>query len=219
MTAQRLALPDVTLVMYEGRTFDLASIAWQDVLEKIDFGGIILFEDHAGLPKELGQAWQWNEMPRDVTTSYILNIEWDSGINDLSQWTDEFLRYDYVGAPWPWHPPHERVGNSGFSLISTRLANYLRIYDYPFIFPYDDTLCRKYRPSLEVKGFKWAPESLARHFSLEWGPLRFSFGYHDCRNWPRILSAVDRSRRLDAADDYALNHPSWKQMLEGGFRS
>ncbi len=41
-----------------------------------------------------------------------------------SRWSDEFLKYDYIGAPWPkcfrWSNPEFRVGNGGFSLRSKK---------------------------------------------------------------------------------------------------
>jgi hypothetical protein len=207
----RLHLPDITLVCYEAKAFHLATIAVSDIKDKIAFGGVKGFFDQQNLSKDEGQKWLWEVMPKSIQTSHVLNVEWDSGINDLTMWTNEFLHYDFTGAPWPWHESHERVGNGGFSLVSRRLLEALT--DFPYAFPWDDTLCRRHRPDLEARGFHWAPEALAAKFSLEHGPIRRSFGFHDCRNFPRILSLADLARRLDSADDYVRNHPSWKEML------
>lgn len=207
-----IRLLNVTLVCYEAKAFQLAELTTGDLIEQIYFGDHIIYNDTRGLSKEEGQKWLWHELASAVkpNSSHVLNIEWDSGLNDPNMWSNEFLKYDYIGAPWPWHPKNERVGNGGFSLLSRRLLEALSNFNYAF--PWDDTLCRIHRPKLESLGFKWAPESVAARFSLEHGPMRKSFGYHDCRNWPRILSARDRQRRFEITDPYACAHPSWKEM-------
>lgn len=226
-----LNLSDVTLCCYDAVAHEAAALAIGDMMGAVKFGAVKVWSDRpecfgdvpgiiihpiiGGLAKPLGQAELWETGWRKCRTSHILNVEWDTGINDPSQWTDEFLECDFIGAPWPWHPAASRVGNGGFSLISRRLAERISRGDYPYAFPWDEVLCRRYRPHLEAEGFRWAPEVLAAQFSLEHGPSRLSFGFHDCRNFPRVLALKDLARRHAAANDYVRAHPSWRQMVEG----
>lgn len=229
---KKLQLPDVTLVMVETREHALAKMAVEDCLAVAEFGDVLIVTDqpkqfaelyNAGLPPrfkvvedwptKLGwsQSW-WYDVPPLLQTAYTLNIQWDSWICDPTQWTNEFLQYDYLGAPW-WHKDGKNVGNGGFSLVSTRLKRYL--YDnqrqYPCVVALDDDLlCRKYRPALEDRGFAWAPESLAHKFAFECcrpSPTSKHFGFHAMFNWSEVLPQ-DRLRervKLAMASDYITN--------------
>jgi hypothetical protein len=158
----------------------------------------------------------WHELPRYVETSHFLLVQWDSGILDPAMWHPAFLACDYIGAPWPWHPPPYRVGNGGFSLRSTRLADFLLKYagEFPLVDIHDDdVLCRHYRPALEAHGFRWAPEPLAERFSIEHGVYRRTFGYHDCRRWPLIWPRDQVEARIAAAPDWVRRNTAFEQML------
>lgn len=221
-SAMKLNLQDVTLVMVETREHELARMAIRDCLEEAEFGDLIIVTDRPSefyafnylrpkfksvpdWPNKLGwsRSW-WYDVPRMVKTSHTLNIQWDSWIWDASIWRDEFLRYDYIGAPW-WYKDGKNVGNGGFSLVSTRLKRYL--YDHREEYPCDtnvddDLLCRKYRPKLELAGFVWAPEKIAHDFSFECcRPSESSrhFGFHAMFNWPVVLDREEVLRRLEIA--------------------
>lgn len=107
-----------------------------------------------------------------IKTDFVLVVEYDGFILNPDAWEDEFLEYDYIGAPW-WYKDGHNVGNGGFSLRSKRLLEIL--YKDDFInqtFPDDRHICRTYRTYLESKGIKFAPEVLARKFSIE-GELHY----------------------------------------------
>lgn len=223
-----LELPEVTLVCVETREHELARLALEDCLSKVDFGDVLILTDRplefASLtkftgpgrvesaggngakprapvrihtvpdwPEKLGwsRSW-WFDVPPLLQTRHTLNIQWDSWIWDDGMWCDEFLDYDYIGAPW-WYKDGKNVGNGGFSLVSTPLKRY--IYDRRDKFPCDtavddDLLCRKYRPQLEEAGFVWAPESVAHKFAFECcrpSPESRHFGFHAMFNWPHVL--------------------------------
>jgi hypothetical protein len=118
-----------------------------------------------------------------VNKDFVLVVQHDGFIVNPSKWTDEFLRYDYIGAPWyPSQVHHNKehlVGNGGFSLRSKRLCDF--IASDPTIsdcHPEDVAICQRYRPHLEDNGFTFAPVELARRFSGENGPWLESFGQH-----------------------------------------
>ena len=152
----------------------------------------------------------WYEVPRWLWTDHFLLIQWDGHPTNAAAWTDEFLAYDYIGAPWPQHGPETRVGNGGFSLRSKRLATYLAANPerYPLWCPEDDAICRRYRMALIDEGFRWAPEHLAYRFSVETPPSRDlamkPFGFHSPLNWAWALLPEERERRFRAASPYVL---------------
>jgi glycosyltransferase involved in cell wall biosynthesis len=110
-----------------------------------------------------------------IKTSHVLTVQWDGYVLNGSAWDDEFLKYDYIGAPWFWD---KVVGNSGFSLRSVRLAKELQGDEYFQTYPQDVSICRMYRQGLEGKGFKFAPYELAHRFSVENEPHMGQFGWH-----------------------------------------
>lgn len=114
------------------------------------------------------------EMHKHVNTSHILMTQWDGYVLNGSAWDDEFMKYDFVGAPWFWN---NVVGNAGFCLMSKKLLEELSHEEYE-AHPLDTNICMKYRQQLEMKGFKFAPPDLASKFSVENGPHTGQFGWH-----------------------------------------
>ena len=119
-----------------------------------------------------------------IDTSHLLMIQYDGFILNPTSWTDEFLTYDYIGAPWfedeesveKWKLPKSfigtfTVGNGGFSLRSkklttlcTRLSKEEKFDTYH---PEDMVLCIWKRHLLEEQGIVFAPVELAKKFSFE----------------------------------------------------
>lgn len=127
-------------------------------------------------------------MPAVVDTDYNIVIQNDGYAVNAGAWTDEFLDYDYIGAPWLWWgPPEEQVGNGGFSLRSRRLYDALVDWepsysidgwpnlDAKYYNPNlrdglneDNLLAGPYRKHLEANyGLRWAPTDLAHRWSIE----------------------------------------------------
>ena len=203
----KLNLPNVTLVMIETREHTLARMAVEYCLKVAEFGDVLIITDRMDefdtcsarfhivpdFPDKLGWARSmWYDVPSLLFTSHMLAIQWDSWIWDPTMWRDEFLNYDFVGAPW-WYKDGKNVGNSGFCLKSTRLARYIAKNRDKFpcdTSAEDDLLCRKYRARLEDVGFRWASERVAYDFSFEGcagnKPTKH-FGFHALMNWPYVL--------------------------------
>jgi len=223
MATPKLKLPDVTLVCVETREHELARMAIEDCLAAAEFGDVLILTDKPDKftfsyrpgqiprvhivpdwPEKIGwsRAW-WFEVPPLLRTRQTLNIQWDSWIVEPSMWRDEFLDYDYIGAPW-WYKDGKNVGNGGFSLVSTRLKRYVSAHrdKYPCdTSADDDLLCRKYRPQLEEAGFVWAPEHIAHDFAFECcrpSPTHRSFGFHALFNWGAVLDEARLRERIEA---------------------
>lgn len=231
----KLQLPNVTLVMVETREHELARMAIEDCLNQVDFGDVLILTDkpekffrpdlvQSALRKcrfhivpdftdKLGWCRSsWYDVPPLLHTAFALQIQWDSWVWDVTQWTDEFVKYDFIGSPW-WYKDGKNVGNTGFSLISTRLKRYLDANRDKFpcsSAAEDDLLCRGYRLELEKKGFTWAPEQLAHKFAFECcRPESNSrhFGFHGMFNFSEVLPPERLRERVKIAmkSDYITN--------------
>jgi len=226
-----LHLPDVTVVCIDNVAQDLARMALHDTLEVVEPAAVLFWTDHdlpfiRGLKyceypflergKEAADKPLWYQVPVEVKTSHFLTVQWDGWAIDAAAWTDEFLEYDYVGAPWHWHPPGQQVGNGGFSLRSLRLAQFLaeRRDEFPYRYPEDDAICRDYRPALERAGFRFAPVELALRFSFEHGKPPFpTFGFHDIRNWGWVLTDEGIDARLDHASAFVVKKTELIELM------
>jgi hypothetical protein len=162
------------------------------------------------------------ELHKDVGTAFCLLIQYDSGVVNSNSWTNEFLKYDYIGAPWPikadaYVDPfgvHQRVGNGGFSLRSRRLLNVPQKINIPWDINKDDfyntfnsgylsedgNICVHNRHLFVEQGCKFAPLDVAVRFASE---IRLaehegiaSFGYHKYKPNSKPLSIYLLMHRL-----------------------
>lgn len=138
------------------------------------------------------------ELANHVDTDYVLLIQYDGFILNPQSWTDEFLKYDYVGAPIfisnksfceKYEIPPEYIGryitgNGGFSLrsrrfieASARLASWGKFSKYH---PEDLVLCFFEETLLSNEGMRFAPKEVAQDFSIEGRRemYRTQFGFH-----------------------------------------
>jgi hypothetical protein len=124
------------------------------------------------------------EMWKYVDTEYALVFQYDGFILNSEAWNEEFLKYDYVGAPW-YHMGDLHVGNGGFSLRSKKLLdfigkNYKKIGGE--LHPEDLWISEVARPYLEKEGMGFATEKVALDFSKngnEHGVIwNGEFGWH-----------------------------------------
>ncbi len=124
------------------------------------------------------------DVDKFIKTPHVLIIQHDGFILNPEAWTDDFLKYDYIGAPWlinGWSVskfgcPKELlgrsiVGNGGFSLRSKKLTSLCSTLDGDDSFkryhPEDIVLCVDQRKILEQNDIRFAPIALAERFSFE----------------------------------------------------
>ncbi|EKE19361.1 MAG: hypothetical protein ACD_9C00040G0003 [uncultured bacterium] len=144
------------------------------------------------------------DLHKYVQTEYVLLVQYDGFILNPASWEDEFLKYDYIGAPWlvadwsvrdydfPKNLLGKRVvGNGGFSLRSkkflettSKLASEGAIKKYH---PEDVVLCVFNRKKIESMGIEFAPAEVASRFSIEGDDDEFEkqFGFHGLK-WTDI---------------------------------
>lgn len=153
------------------------------------------------LIKELGQY---------IETSHMLIVQWDGFIIDPSKWSDLFLAYDYVGAPWAGCG-EMLVGNGGFSLRSKKLMNALKEMPIEIYHPEDDVICKQLRPLLEEKyDIQFSTVDLAKEFSFESiKPASKTFGFHGLFNLPIVLNESDLIDFVNSITPSILFHGHW----------
>lgn len=115
--------------------------------------------------------WMLKELYKYITTAHVITIQYDSCVINKDFWTDEFLRYDYIGSPWPniWN---NRVGCGGFSFRSQKLIQLCSTLSYnktgnQILDNEDYHFCVTNYGSLRDQGIRFAPVELARKFCVE----------------------------------------------------
>lgn len=117
-------------------------------------------------------------VPRYIQSDYVMSVHEDGFPISLELWKDDFLNYDYIGAPWS----DNVVGNGGFSIESRRLLELkcsMPVEADEFSTASDRLICTSRRAWLEERGIRFAPADLAVRFSTEQtGHGLSSFGFH-----------------------------------------
>lgn len=116
-----------------------------------------------------------------IKTDFILLVHYDGFVVNPDMWRDDFLKYDYIGSPFPL-PKDDfsyrdiygnicRVGNS-VSIRSKRLLELPTIASIPWesdhgFFNEDGFLCCKNKHIVEENGMRIAPIDVAKYFGHE----------------------------------------------------
>lgn len=192
-----LQLPQVTVVAMAGINVPGTVRALAYSARGINFGRVLLISHRrpwylpAGIDFEpttkTKDIYEWchkiiYDLHRYIRTDYAILVHNDGFIVNPEQWREEFLKYDYIGAPWPVPAPTDnsyrdargnliRVGNS-VSLRSKRILELPSKLDLPWpprdgAFHEDGFLCCNFRHVLEENGAKFAPLEVAKYFSHE----------------------------------------------------
>lgn len=106
------------------------------------------------------------------SNEFILLVQNDSFITNIDKWTDEFLEYDYIGAPWTYQQSIDwnlknRVGNGGFSLRSKKFLEYSSLFDSCHGSHEDGFLTNWTWEYSRKFGIKFPSPELALQFSIE----------------------------------------------------
>lgn len=179
--SSKLSLPNVTLIALTGKAdqLDAHLEAMNKSCQEIAFGGVKVVFD----PK-IDSIEKWNEaiiydLPNYVFTTHAFLFHHDGYVINPHLWQDEWLDYDYIGAPWPLPKDHfsyrdedgglVRVGNS-VGLRSKKLMELAATRPFRSYHGYtneDGFICCHNRKWLESKGCKFAPLEVAVYFSKE----------------------------------------------------
>lgn len=132
-----------------------------------------------------------------VDTDYVLIVQYDGFILNPNSWSDDFLEYDYVGAPWKVADWSVRdfdfpstllgtrvVGNGGFCLRSKQFlktsSRLKKCGSIARVHPEDVALCVWYKDLFVKEGIRFAPPTVASRFSFEGMGTAYDrqFGFH-----------------------------------------
>lgn len=178
---EKIKLPQVTLICLTNQDFEGHKKAIDKSCEGIEFGAVKLIWDEKCTSIDIWNYKMIYELWRYVQTDYAMIIHADGFIINPELWNDEWLNWDYIGAPWPLPtddysyktPDGEliRVGNS-VSLRSKRLMRAPYFMELEWKEYYGNTnedgfLCVHNRDALIEEGYKFAPLDVAVHFSKE----------------------------------------------------
>lgn len=156
-------LPDVTLLCIDSHV-DRIHEPLRKCTEYIRFGDVQLIHPDIR-SKEEYSAYCIDHMHEHIATSHVLVFQYDGYVNNWMAWDNDWLQYDYIGAPWYYQDGMD-VGNGGFSLRSKRLMEAAsRICKFKH--PEDHHICRTYRREMEAIGMKFAPREVAERFAFE----------------------------------------------------
>jgi hypothetical protein len=225
---------NITLVAIDFEGHDLTRYALDQTLKQITPKEIVIISDkeilsgatHIIRPPVANMSEYANLMLKGVNehvnTSHALYVQWDGIAVDNKNWTDEFLKYDYIGAPWPWKQEGVNVGNGGFSLRSKKLLTACmddRIQSTKDNWAEDTLIADTHRSYLSgYYGIKYAPTNLAKQFSFELGTHEPSFGFHGIWNVFNLMTDADMDYYAPRIDYTGWNVYRWHHVLRALIR-
>ncbi len=192
---KKLELPDVTLLAATSVEINETQLSLRISAQNIKFGNIKFLSSSE--PKKKYPDIQYITIPhmkisdysrliiKDLhkyfETSHCLVIQSDSFVVNSELWKNDFLKYDYIGAPWPneikinsnlvLDMKKNPVGNGGFSLRSRKLAKVTSEINFDTLnFPIkseDLVICHYMYEKMIDKGIIFAPPETAAKFSIE----------------------------------------------------
>lgn len=205
---KKLKLPKVTLVTVSSVHLKETVQALKYSMKDIEYAEAILIshEKPEDLPLDITfvkcdkissldaySKFMLFDLAKHIHTDFALIVQHDGYVVRPDRWSDDFLNYDYIGAPWP-HGSHFTkdgtpvlVGNGGFSLRSKRMLNIFNELNLPFsdgetgYFNEDGVICNYFRKELEQANIVFAPTEIAQRFSLEDKSFKRNikpFGFH-----------------------------------------
>jgi hypothetical protein len=140
----------------------------------------------------------FEHLPEIITDDHVLIFQWDGFCLNPNKWRDDFLDYDYIGAPnGDW------VGNGGFSIRSKKLLQKIKKLNInidltnPFDQPEDQIICAHKKSLLETNGIRFAPRAIAAQFGFEFGVKKDVLGFHGTFNFPHFFSEPDLVRNAN----------------------
>jgi hypothetical protein len=194
----KIPLKNVSLVAVASTHHNATIKALKYSSRFIEFGKILFFSEINPYPRKkffkyvktekFNNISEWGkfivfDLHKYISTPYIILIHADGFIVNPKKWTNKFLDFDYIGAPWP--SPEDRVtfrdgqgklirvGNS-VSLRSKKILELptklnLKWDNFLLNIPHEDGfLCVQHGSLLEKNGIKFAPLEVAAIFSREY---------------------------------------------------
>jgi ASC-1-like (ASCH) protein len=213
-------LPNVTLIGVDCVDLKRLQLAAEISTKEISFGAVKLLssiksnDPRVVSIKPIKSAKEYSDfcikdLYKYIDTEFALIFQYDGFVTNASAWSDEFLKYDYIGSNW-YHLGDLHVGNGGFSLRSKKLIDWLgqnwKKIDVR-IHPEDVFICKFARPYLEQEGMRFAPEEVAAKFAME--------GTEYCVVWNGQFG-VHGTGYTDISK-WIISHPEYKGLIKNDF--
>jgi uncharacterized protein DUF5672 len=234
----KLRLPDVTLLTVTSINIDQTHAALLHCAQSVQFGAVKMLS--SSLPAVTDAAVEYVTIPpvdflgysrfiiealnAHVQTGHCLIVQADGFILNPAHWRDQFLEYDYIGAPWPeyvtiypgdWRLKLDKnpVGNGGFSLRSKKLLELTSRLKFDSLNnplrSEDLLICHYLFDEMRAAGIRFAPPEVAARFSIE-SPGIYGqsfdtvFGFHG-EHWLDLFRARSRSHFGSPKQPYKIN--------------
>jgi len=224
-------LKDITIICVDTKNYGQALYALQQCLKHVTPAKCLFLTDTdfksegveiVKIPKINGKRgyseFIIKELGKYFETSHCLLVQWDGYLINPNAWTDEFLKWDYIGASWIYDS-ERTVGNGGFSLRTKKLCDILVKDDFiDVLHPEDQSICILYKFYLEEKyEIRFAPEELADQFSYETKtPVVPTLGFHNFFHQP-FQDTIMLTRKGAGGDIVALE-PIMHYYFKKGYR-
>jgi hypothetical protein len=205
----KLELPNVEIISINTVNPEQSVKAIEYSCKEISFTSKKIFSDtvpgnlppdivHIQIPKfttrEAYSEFTLKEMHNYIDSEFVLMIHDDGFVINPHLWNPDFLKYDYIGAPWPGPASdiqYGRVGNGGFCIRSKRLLEATRHLEYE-MWNDDWSIGVTHNKILRDMDIHTAPVTLAMTFALELPigeceyNLENTFGFHSRRSHQHI---------------------------------
>ena len=193
---KKLSLHSVPLLAATSVEIDMSQLALRISLRNIEFGAVKLLSslppnkkysniEYIPIPV-MNNIADYNRMiienlHKYFQTSHCLLVQPDSFVVDSDLWKNEFLQFDYIGAPWSeklqinsnliLDMKKNSVGNGGFSLRSRKLVETTSKINFDSLkFPFkneDIIICHYLYEQMLNNGISFATPEIAAKFSME----------------------------------------------------
>jgi len=183
----RLDLKNITLLVLHisGKPFPIYGL--EQCVQYADFGDVLVLTNDTTFKHEfiniqkipaISTMEEYSmffirELWNCFNTDFCLTAHPDGFIINPESWTDEFLEYDYIGAPWKFNGARFRdrfnspaIGNGGFSLRSKKICEYVS-KNYYIINDNEDKYYSNCLDCTKPDSIKYPPVELALQFSQE----------------------------------------------------
>ena len=192
---KKITLPNVTLLAATSVDIDQTNLNLKISSENIEFAAVKLLS--SSLPNKKFPNIKYISIPqmnlsdynrliiedlhKYFNTSHCIIMQSDSFVVNYERWTEEFLKFDYIGAPWTnkvqvnpkliLNMEKNLVGNGGFSLRSRKLVETTAKINFNSLkFPFkneDIIICHYLYKKMLESDIHFAPPKLAAQFSIE----------------------------------------------------
>ena len=192
----------------------------------------IVWEKIGALSYQQYSVFVMHSLHSFIKTDYCLIVQDDGWVLNGQNFKPNYYKYDYIGAPchaaivgnelqlgFAWRDTPERIviQNGGLSLRSKRFLEAPNKYGLTHIPAQDQALWNEdvqltgiYRPILEVYGLKFAPESVAKQFAIEY----LAPDFHDNLDLTNLFGHHASSRKLVSPNHVVVDSDSLESYRE-----